>query len=169
MGGYVAMEMWRQDKARVQRLALLDTTALPDTPEATATRHALMDVARSQGMLPVAEALIERLIWPAAPGHAALAGIIRTMALNAGVDAFVRQETAIIGRSDSRDTLLHIDCPALVACGADDILTPPALHEYMAAQIPGATLQQFEDCGHLSTLERPEQVNQVLRAWLNRG
>jgi pimeloyl-ACP methyl ester carboxylesterase len=125
MGGYVAMEMWRQAGARVQRLALIDTTALPDTPEATATRHALMDVARSRGLLPVAGALVERLIWPAAPGHTALTGIIRTMALNAGVDAFIRQETAIIGRSDSRETLPRIDCPTLVACGADDILTPP--------------------------------------------
>jgi pimeloyl-ACP methyl ester carboxylesterase len=194
MGGYVAMEMWRQAGARVQRLALLDTTPLPDTPEATATRHTLMGVAGSQGLLPVADALVERLIWPgirtraevgstgrvpdrdagggrfgSGPDREGLIGLIRTMALNAGADAFIRQETAIIGRSDSRDTLPHIDCPTLVACGANDILTPPAVHEYMAAHIPGATLQQFADCGHLSTLERPDQVNQALRTWLDRG
>ncbi|GAA4329475.1 alpha/beta fold hydrolase [Pigmentiphaga soli] len=168
MGGYVALEMWRQAARRVERLALLDTTARPDAPEAAAARRALMETARAQGLTPVAQALLPRLVWPRAPRSEALAATVRTMAWNVGVDAFLRQEAAIIGRADSRDTLPRIDCPALVACGNDDILTPPAVHEEMAAGIPGATLVRFEDCGHLSTLERPDDVNHALRAWLDR-
>ena len=40
MGGYVAFEILRQAPDRVARLALLDTTARPDTPEQTERRNA---------------------------------------------------------------------------------------------------------------------------------
>jgi pimeloyl-ACP methyl ester carboxylesterase len=53
-----------------------------------------------------------------------------------------------------------------VLCGAQDLLTPPALHEEMAAAIPGARLHVVSDCGHLSTLERPEEVTAALEHWL---
>ena len=37
----------------------------------------------------------------------------------------------------------------------------------MAATIPGSVLVDIPNCGHMSTLERPEAVNEALRAWLN--
>jgi pimeloyl-ACP methyl ester carboxylesterase len=46
-------------------------------------------------------------------------------------------------------------------------LTPPARHEEIAAGIKGARLEIIEDCGHLSTLEKPAGVNAALRRWLN--
>lgn len=39
----------------------------------------------------------------------------------------------------------------------------------MAALIPGAKLAVIERCGHLSTLERPKEVNAALREWLEAG
>lgn len=166
MGGYIAMAMWRQAPQRVQRLALLDTNALADTPEASANRRALVARARAEGLGAVADALLPKLVWPQAPSHAALRAMVRTMALDVGVDAFARQQAAIIGRPDTREALRGVACPTLVACGAQDLLTPPALHEEMAALIPGARLVVFADCGHLSTLEQPESVNRALQGWL---
>ena len=40
------------------------------------------------------------------------------------------------------------------------------LSQEIAAGIPGAKLEIVPDCGHLSTMERPEAVNRALRAWL---
>jgi len=54
----------------------------------------------------------------------------------------------------------------LVLCGREDGVTPVALHEEMAASIPGAQLQVIEDCGHLSAIEQPEAVTKVFRTWL---
>ena len=51
-------------------------------------------------------------------------------------------------------------------CGRQDELTPLELHEEMAAAIPDARLVVIEDCGHPSTLERPDEVNAAMRAWL---
>lgn len=168
MGGYIAMAMWRQAPERVERLALLDTNALADSAEASANRRALVQRAQAEGMAVVADALLPRLVWPQAPQLAALRASVRTMARNVGLAAFARQQNAIIGRPDQRSALPGVACPTLVACGAQDLLTPPALHEEMAALIPGAQLTVFPDCGHLSTLEQPALVNQALRGWLRR-
>ena len=46
MGGYIAFELLRQARARVARLALLDTTARPDSPEQGARRRTLIELAR---------------------------------------------------------------------------------------------------------------------------
>ncbi len=71
-----------------------------------------------------------------------------------------------MGRADSRPTLVRISCPTLVLCGRDDALTPVDKHTAMAAGIRDARLVVVEHCGHLSTIERPEAVNQAMRAWL---
>jgi pimeloyl-ACP methyl ester carboxylesterase len=60
-----------------------------------------------------------------------------------------------------------IRCPTLVLVGAQDEATPPALSDEMAGAIPRARLVQLADCGHLSTLERPETVTKELVAWLS--
>lgn len=166
MGGYIAMAMQRQAPQRVTHLALLDTNAVADAPAASAARRELVARGRAEGMGAAADALLPRLVWPQAPRHAALRATVRSMAWNVGVDAFARQQEAIIGRPDARGALAAVACPTLVACGAHDLLTPPALHEEMAALVPGARLQVFADCGHLSTLEQPGAVNQALRDWL---
>jgi pimeloyl-ACP methyl ester carboxylesterase len=88
------------------------------------------------------------------------------MAEAVGPEAFVRQEEAIIGRSDSREDLPVIACPTLVLCGREDALTPMYLHEEMASLIPGSRLHVIDECGHLSALERPEEVTVALRDWL---
>lgn len=173
MGGYIAQEMWRQAPGRVTRLALLDTNAIADPEEASAGRHGLMARAQGgehlgEGLPAVVDALLPKLVWPQAPAHPALAATLHTMARNTGVAAFLRQQTAIMGRRDQRAELGAVACPALVLCGADDVLTPPALHEEMAALIPGAVLEVVPQCGHMSTMEQPEAVNRALRAWLAR-
>ena len=85
-----------------------------------------------------------------------------------GPDAYVRQLTAIMGRPDSRPLLSAIKCPTLVLVGREDLATPPALADEMAAAIPGAKgrVAMIEACGHLATMERPDAVNAALRAWL---
>ncbi|KQP49415.1 alpha/beta fold hydrolase [Pseudorhodoferax sp. Leaf274] len=166
MGGYIAMAMQRQAPQRVTRLALLDTNAVADTPAASAARRELVARSQAKGMGAVADALLPRLVWPQAPRHAALRAVVRSMARNVGARAFARQQEAIIGRPDARAALAAVACPTLVACGAQDLLTPPALHDDIAALVPGARLEVFADCGHLSTLEQPGRVNRALRDWL---
>ena len=89
------------------------------------------------------------------------------MAESTGKDAFLRQQTAIMGRPDSRPHLRAIACPTLVLAGREDQLTPPELQLEMADAIPDATLVLVPRCGHLAPLERPEAVTRQLLAWLD--
>jgi pimeloyl-ACP methyl ester carboxylesterase len=67
-----------------------------------------------------------------------------------------------------RPLLASIACPTLVLVGDGDELTPPPLSEEIAAGIDESRLVVIADCGHLSTMERPEAVNSALVAWMTR-
>ena len=166
MGGYVALEVMRVAPDRVSHLALLDTSARADTAEQTATRRELIELAKSGRFEEVPRALLPREVHPGRLGDEGLVSTVLGMAAAVGPEAFVRQEEAIIGRPDGRRELPKITCPTLVLCGREDALTPLHLHEEMASLIPASRLRVIEECGHLSTLERPEAVAAALREWL---
>ena len=166
MGGYVAWEILRVAPARVARLALLDTSARADTPEQTAARRKLIKLAQDGRFDEVPRKMLPMLIPPDRLDDAELTSEVLDMAESVGPEAFVSQEEAIIERPDSREGLKNIACPTLVLCGREDTVTPLRLHEEMASLIPNARLRVVEGCGHLSTLERPEEVSAALRDWL---
>jgi pimeloyl-ACP methyl ester carboxylesterase len=168
MGGYVALEIMRLAPHRVSRLALLDTSARPDTEDATIRRRRLMGMAEEGAFQAVHDALWGALVHPSRRQDGALESIVKTMMLETGPEAFVRQQRAIIGRADSRPFLKAIAAPTLIVVGEGDAITPPDKAEELQAGIEGAELVVVPDCGHLSTLEQPERVNEALGAWLAR-
>jgi pimeloyl-ACP methyl ester carboxylesterase len=167
MGGYVALEIVRQAAPRVDRLALLDTSARADTARQLEKRRGLIELARRGRFIGVARALLPLFLHRARLGDDELVSTVKKMAMNIGREAFIRQELAIMSRADSLPLLPAITCPTLVLCGRQDALTPLELHEEMARAIPGANLRVIEECGHLSTLERPEEVSAALVTWLS--
>lgn len=165
MGGYVALELVRQAPERVERLALLNTNARPDSPESTENRRRLMALA-GKDFEKVVATLLERQLAPAHLADAAITGTITQMAQSIGREAFARQQQAIIGRIDSRPHLAAIRCPTLVVAGREDAIMPLELLQELAKGIAGARLEVVEDCGHMATLEQPERVTQALHLWL---
>jgi pimeloyl-ACP methyl ester carboxylesterase len=83
-----------------------------------------------------------------------------------GVEAFVRQQTAIISRADSRPTMATIKCPTLVLTGDADNTIPNSLSVEMAQGVPGAKLTIIPDCGHLPQVEQPRACADALVEWL---
>jgi pimeloyl-ACP methyl ester carboxylesterase len=162
MGGYVAFELMRQAPERIAKLALLDTTARPDLPEQTEQRKLQIEMARSGRFEDIARLLFPRFVAVAHQGDRTLKRVVRAMADDTGADAFVRQQTAIMNRVDSRPSLAAIACPTLVVVGEQDVLTPPDRAAEIAAGIPYARHVVVPDCGHLSTLEQPETLTQAL-------
>ncbi|HWV17370.1 MAG TPA: alpha/beta hydrolase [Rhodocyclaceae bacterium] len=165
MGGYVAFEIMRQQPQRVLGLALLSTSARPDMPETSEARRAQMRLS-GHNLDTVVEQLLPKLLHPSRQKDTNCPRIVRSMAKTLGADVFKRQQEAIIGRPDSRPRLHEINCPTLVLCGRDDLITPPEVHTEIAEAIPGANLVIMDNCSHLSPLEQPEQVTRELRSWL---
>lgn len=168
MGGYIAFEILRQAPQRIARLALLDTQARPDTPEQSERRRRQIELAQKGRLLEVADLQFPLMISEARHGDEGLLALNRQMASEVGPEAFARQQTAIIGRPDSRPDLAAIACPTLVLVGAQDALTPPDRAKEMADAIAGAGLVIVPDSGHLSTVEQPQAVTAALEAWLER-
>jgi len=166
MGGYIAFEIMRQAPERVARLALLNTQARPDTPEASARRRTMMTRAREGEYHAVVEELSANFVHPSRRGDERLGKITRDMADDVGIEGFVRQQTAMIARPDSRPTLTAIRCPTLVLTSDTDNMIPNSLSTEMADEIAGSSLVVLDDCGHLPQLEQPEETAQALLEWL---
>src|ERR1700728_505853 len=162
MGGYIAFEIIRQASDRVAKLALLDTGARPEVPERTAQRKPLMEMAKTGRFADILDLQYPLLVHRSRHNDAALKASVRAQNEETGPEAYLRQQQAIITRPDSRPTLGAIKCPTLVLVGDSDEATPPELAREMAAAIPEAQLVVVPECGHLSTIERPQAVNKAL-------
>ncbi len=166
MGGYIAFAMLRQAPERITKLALLDTSARPDTAEQSAGREKFIAMAQAGKLGDVVETLTPRFLHRNRHNDETLKRVVREMAADTGAEAFVRQQKAIQSRPDSRPLLATIRCPTLVLVGDGDELTPPELAREICTGISGARLVVVANCGHLSTLEKPDEVNQALTEWL---
>jgi pimeloyl-ACP methyl ester carboxylesterase len=163
MGGYVAFALWRRHRARVAGLALIDTKADADTPEAAQNRTRLAELLRAHGI----DALLKQPpkwlresspLWPGVKE--------RIRAQN--IEAVAQASIAMGGRPDSTPDLATIDVPTAVIVGEADAITPFDRSRAMAEAIPGASLAVLPDAGHLSNLEAPEAFDRAMRAWLTR-
>jgi pimeloyl-ACP methyl ester carboxylesterase len=166
MGGYIAFEIMRQAPERVGKLALLDTGARGDTAEQTERRKVVIGLAKTGRFAEVPDIAFPVYVHRNRRNDAALKDTLRTMTAETGVEAFLRQQQAIIGRPDSRPGLGAITCPTLVLVGEGDEATPPDLAREIAAGIAGSRLVVIPDSGHLSTLEQPEAVTAALVEWM---
>src|SRR4051794_4205798 len=166
MGGYVAFEIMRQAPERVAKLALINTRARPDTAEVTARRRDQMVRAAGGGFRAVLDEMFPDLVHPSRHGDAALRQLVLDMGDDVGAEAFIRQQTAIIGRPDSRPTLAWIKCPTLVLTGDQDNTIPNALSMEMASGIPGANLVVLPNCGHMPQVEQTQATADALTEWL---
>jgi pimeloyl-ACP methyl ester carboxylesterase len=166
MGGYISFEIMRQAPERVAKLALLDTGARAETPEQTKARLPRIELAKRGRVAKVADVQFPVLVHESRYGDEALRRLVRTMGEETGAEAFLRQQTAVMARPDSRPGLAAIACPTLVLVGDGDALTPPALAREIAAGIRGSRLVVIPECAHLSTIERPEAVTKALVDWM---
>jgi pimeloyl-ACP methyl ester carboxylesterase len=166
MGGYIAFAMMRMAPQRIAKLALLDTSARPDTDEQRPGREKFIKMAQDGKLMDVVETLTPKFLHRNHAGDERLKEIIKAMGRDTGAEAFVKQVRAIMSRSDSRPLLPSIKCPTLVLVGDGDELTTPDMAREIAGGIAGAKLVIVPNCGHLSTIEKPEAVNGALAEFL---
>lgn len=170
MGGRVALEVLRRAPERVSALALLDTGVTPLAPgeageREAAGRHELLAIARERGMAAMAARWVQGMVWQPRLNDVALVQGVIDMFARRDAETFAAQIRALLARPDASALLGTIRCPTLVLCGEQDSWAPAARHRDMAEKIPGARLVLVPDCGHMCTLERPEQVTRALLDW----
>jgi pimeloyl-ACP methyl ester carboxylesterase len=171
MGGRIALEVARRVPERLMGLALLDTGYEALAPGQAGEReaegrHALLALARREGMRAMARTWVQGMVHPARLTDAELVGPILDMFERRTPDLFAMQIKALLGRPDATAVLPTLRCPTLVLCGREDVWAPPPRHDAMAKMIRHSTLEIIPDCGHMAPMERPRAVNEALRGWL---
>jgi pimeloyl-ACP methyl ester carboxylesterase len=166
MGGIVAMELLRRAPERITRIALMDTNPLAETPQTAAAYEPMIIGARAGRLDEVMRGFMRPDFLAPGPQRLTVLNKVFEMAQDLGPEILVRQVRALQRRRDQQPTLRRCKVPALVLCGAHDMLTPLKRHAFMAELIPYARLEVIEDAGHLPSLEAPEAVTAVLRAWM---
>lgn len=172
MGGRVALQVMRLAPHRVERLALLDTsaTALAEGEvgeKERATRMTLLQLAQTKGMRAMGAQWLRTVVHPDVKAGPLFEGLL-DMLERSSTAQLAAQINALLTRPNALPVLPAIACPTLVLCGREDYLSPPELHYSMAESMPNARLNVVERCGHMAPLEQPAQVNAALVEWLAR-
>jgi pimeloyl-ACP methyl ester carboxylesterase len=171
MGGRVALEVMRLAPQRVQALALMDTgfKALADGEGGQREiegRMRMVQKAREQGMKAMGRAWVQGMVLSSRLTDRALVDPIIEMIERRTPEYYAAQTRALLTRPDATSVLEGIRCPTLVLCGREDAWSPLDRHRKMADLISGSRLAAIDDCGHMSTMERPAAVTAELRRWL---
>ena len=166
MGGYISLEILRQAKERVLKLALVDTAAAADRPEQTEKRLKNIAMTRDGKGTEREEALWPLLVHESRLNDEAVRGVVKEMHQETGAEVYINQQTAIMNRADSRPMLKELKMETLIVVGDSDQLTPPAAAKEMHELVAGSRLDVIPNCGHMSTLERPDRVTKLLVEWL---
>jgi pimeloyl-ACP methyl ester carboxylesterase len=168
MGGRVALEAYRQAPERIERLALLDTGYEPAAPDETEKRGTLVRKALAEGIEAIAETWARPMIGPSRQQDSELLHTILAMVGRMSGEIYAGQTQALLTRPDATPVLSEIRCPTFIICGKQDAWSPPKRHQKMAELIAASELRLVDDCGHMSTMERPDEILSILEEWMER-
>ncbi|SNS19279.1 3-oxoadipate enol-lactonase [Geodermatophilus pulveris] len=163
LGGMTAMRLAAREPDRVDRLALLATSARPD-PQGFLDRAAAV---RADGTASIAPAVVARWLTPQyAAGHPELVARLEGMVAAADDEGYALC-AEVVAAVDLVADLGRITAPTLVVSGAEDPALPPAHQQAIADGIAGASLVSVSPGAHLPNLEQPLEVTGALLGHLD--
>ncbi len=168
MGGYVTFAMLRRESARFSQVVLADTRPSADTPAGRKGRQEMLAALDAHGPAAVADIMLPKLLGASTQtAQAELVQHVRQMIEAGDPGGIAGGIRAMMERPDSTPLLDTIGVPALVIVGEEDVLTPPADSEAMAARLPRCRLVKLAGAGHLSSLETPRPFSIALSDFLS--
>jgi len=167
MGGMVALRLALAHPADVRSLSILDASAEEELPERRPLYEQLAATAKTQGPEsvadPVAGFMFSRGFVQSQPekveaykrGFGAL-----------DMEGLERATQAVTRRTNVLERIAQIAVPTLVIVGGEDIATTPDKAQHIAERIRGARLETVAGSGHMTPLEQPERISELLSAFL---
>ncbi|MBC3870988.1 alpha/beta fold hydrolase [Undibacterium oligocarboniphilum] len=163
LGGYVARRIAVLAPERVRRLVLLNTSARASTVAELAANQQQIRMLQTFPFRGQTRSALMRAMHPQRP-DAALLQHLQQMSRSLGAEVFMRQLSIV--RADGHDELRRITCPVLVIASRDDQMRSLQEADNILAALPNGRLHIIDDCGHMSPLEQPVQLLQLLQAFL---
>jgi pimeloyl-ACP methyl ester carboxylesterase len=165
MGGYVAQAIMQQAPQRVIALALLNTSASQQETRQIAGNRMHLELARQMPFKGLTRRALASSVHPDRANDRILLDRLQAMALRNGKEVFIRQLSAL--RSNGYTELQKIHCPTLIVASRNDQLSSIAEAQQMQAQIAAAQMVLIENCGHMTPLEKPEELLRIVSDWLH--
>ncbi len=170
MGGYVALDLvgsylLGKRPSSAWAIALINTSGAPETPEGMVAREKTIQ-ALERNFEKVIQGIATFGVCKDNQTNTPLVVELLAVMREAGPQAAVRQLRAIMARDDQRQMLVRIHADTLVVSARDDLVVPPAASQDLAASIPGAKLEWIESAGHMTPLEQPKRLADLLTTLL---
>ncbi len=161
------MAFMRQFAHKVRGLILVDTRAVADTPDAKARREQQAQGALKNGATEVANQMIGKMFTEkTTKENPSLVDKVRKVMESTSPVGIAETLRGMAVRQDSTSLLETIHTPTLIIVGSQDSLTTVEDARNMVGKIPNSQLEIIRDAAHLTTLERPQQVNLAIGKFL---
>ena len=166
MGGYVMFELWRQHKDRIAGFVFCHTR--PESLDEEGKKKRLSDIEKIENNLEeylktFSKNLLSNYTFENKPQVVDFVNQIVRKSTKEGLSSLVY---VIATRPDSRDLLKEIDVPCLLFSGKSDKIVPMEVMRGMSEQLRDATLVEFDNVGHMSPIELPQEFNSILLSFL---
>lgn len=164
MGGYLLMEILGQAPDIVTGAIFMDTKASADTAAAREQRLRVAgEVLAADHTRDLADAMLPNLLGATTIAQRPeVVQTVRGWIEQAPPEAVASAQRAMADRPDSAPTLRNYEGPAVVLWGDEDVISPTADQKAMLEMMPQAVARQIPRAGHLSAVEDPGAVNDVL-------
>jgi len=167
MGGYVAFQFALKYAQRLAGLILCDTRAVADTPQLAAARRATAEEVLEEGSANLVAAMMPKLFAElSASGSPQMVESLGRVMLENNPQGTAAAALGMAQRPDVTASLCKIDCPALVIVGSQDAISTAAEMRSIADGIPGAEFVEIPNCGHMSPMEKPDEVNAAIARFI---
>ena len=168
-GGFVGMRLGYRRPDLLRSLVLMDTSADAEVLVKRAKYEGMFAVLKAAGFAPLMPATLPIMFGPTFLGDPARreeVALWRERFMDNDIDALIGFGRAIFSRESIVDRMKEVAVPTLVMVGEHDVATPLSRAQQLVDHIPGALLQVVPEAGHLSTIENPALINEVLWSFL---
>jgi pimeloyl-ACP methyl ester carboxylesterase len=169
MGGFVGMRLAARHPELIKSLVLLETSANAEPLENLPQYKLLNGIVRWIGIIPPIANKVMKIMF----AHSWLQNSVNAASISCWKKELSSNKKSITGpvegviyRKGVEEELGHITCPTLVIVGDEDVATTPEKAAFIQKGIKGSKLEFISGAGHSSCIEKPEEINRLLKDWL---
>jgi len=165
LGGYIAIELIKLVPDRISKLVLINSGARSISTKGQLERERSIDLIKNGKFDFLIKLIFKNSIYDK-DKYQELLPFLKEMAIEVGPKRYLQQLTAIVNKPDHSKVLSNVQCPTLLLASKNDLVMPNERSEHMSEYINNSQLIYLDNCGHMSPLEQPDKVNQIISDWL---
>lgn len=162
IGGWVALRFMKIAPERVIKLCVLNTSAKGIEPVEYASRQSVLTRVKKGEFELIATEIANKFTF-----NSSVKKNVLDMFLQVGESALIHQTHAMMLREDLRPILHTIHCPTVIIHAEQDQRFSLNDLKEVSDAIPHSTFKLIKECGHMSPMEKPEEVMQLMRDWIS--